>query len=206
MARRRAAMTANSRRPGFAAATTTTGTPSVLVLLAHPVRDRSRVNRVLVDAIRPIPGVTVHDLYEAYPDFLIDVAAEKALLLAHHTIVMQHPFYWYSTPAILKEWQDQVLEFGWAYGRGGDKLRGKRLLTAITTGGPATSYQADGLHHITIPALLAPIAQTARLCGMVYLEPFIVHGTHRLDDAGIADAARRYKQHIEALCVPPGDK
>ena len=62
-------------------------------------------------------GVRLHDLYEAYPDFLIDVEAEQALLLEHDVIVFQHPVYWYSSPAILKEWQDLVLEHGFAYGR-----------------------------------------------------------------------------------------
>ena len=72
----------------------------------------------------------MHDLYEAYPDFDIDVRREQELLAAHEVIVLQHPFYWYSAPALLKEWQDLVLEHGWAYGSGGTALRGKALLSA----------------------------------------------------------------------------
>ena len=34
----------------------------VLVLFAHPAIRKSRVNRVLVDAIRGVDGITVHDL------------------------------------------------------------------------------------------------------------------------------------------------
>ena len=93
-------------------------TRRVLVLFAHPALERSRVNRHLVEVARAVPGVKVHDLYEVYPAFNINAKREQQLLLEHDVIVFQHPFYWYSTPAILKEWQDIVLEHGWAYGAG----------------------------------------------------------------------------------------
>lgn len=189
----------SSNRPVFPPRTHAGPGNTVLVLFCHPVRHRSRVNDALVGAIADLPCVTVHDLYEAYPEYDIDVAHEQALLLAHDTIVMQHPFYWYSTPALLKEWQDHVLAFGWAYGKGGTALRGKRLLTAVTTGGPGHAYGPDGMHGTTVRQLLAPIAQTARLCGMAYLPPFVVHGTHRLDDAGMIAAAGDYRAVIRAL-------
>ncbi|MDP2314543.1 MAG: NAD(P)H-dependent oxidoreductase [Pseudomonadota bacterium] len=171
----------------------------VLVLVAHPAMHRSRVNRVLASSILGIEGVTVHDLYDAYPDFDIDVKREQALLLAHPIIVWQHPFYWYSTPAILKEWQDLVLEFGWAYGPGGHALNGKTFLSAITTGGPDTAYQPGGYNRFTIRQLLAPIEQSMHLCGIRTLPPFVVHGSHRLTDADIEHSAVGYRRVIEAL-------
>lgn len=171
----------------------------VLVLLAHPALHRSRVNRALAAQIRGLEGVTLHDLYEAYPDFDLDVATEKELLVSHRVIVWQHPFYWYSTPAILKEWQDLVLEFGWVYGPGGTALQGKIFLQAITTGGQQEAYSPDGFNRHTIRELLAPATQTARLCKMVPLPPFVVHGTHRLSDAEINTAATAYRDLIGAL-------
>ena len=188
-----------SQRPGFVARPTPAPEASVLVLYCHPAPHRSRVNRALVDAIHDIRGVTVHDLYEHYPDFAIDVLHEQKLLASHRHIVFQHPFYWYSTPAMLKEWQDHVLAFGWAYGPGGTALRGKTLLSAITTGGPESAYTPEGMHGTTVRALLAPIAQTARLCGMSYHPPLVAHSALRLDDAGIKAAGARYRQVIEAL-------
>jgi glutathione-regulated potassium-efflux system ancillary protein KefG len=172
----------------------------VLVLFAHPVLERSRVNRRLVDAIRGLDGVTIHDLYEAYPTLGIDVPREQALLLAHDAIVFQHPFYWYSCPAILKEWQDLVLEHGWAYGGGGTQLRGKITLNAITTGGPAAAYRREGYNRFTIRELLAPWDQTAHLCGMRFLAPFVVHATLRVvGDADLAESRAAYVRLIEAL-------
>jgi glutathione-regulated potassium-efflux system ancillary protein KefG len=172
---------------------------SILVLFAHPAFEKSKVNRGLSEAVRSLPGVTFHDLYERYPDFDIEVAREQRLLAEHDAVIMQHPLYWYSTPALLKEWQDLVLEYGWAYGRGGKALRGKLLLTATTAGGGEEAYCRTGHNRYTIRELLAPIERTAVLCGMTYLPPFVVYGTHALDDARIAEHAASYRRVVEAL-------
>jgi glutathione-regulated potassium-efflux system ancillary protein KefG len=171
----------------------------ILLLFAHPALEKSRANRKLVERARGVSGVTFHDLYEAYPDFDVDVKREQALLLAHDTVVLQHPFYWYQAPALVKQWEDLVLEHGWAYGTGGTALRGKRLVSAVTTGGGEAAYRAEGHNRFTVRQLLAPIEQTARLCGMDYPPPFVVHGTHRLDAEGIARAAEEYALFLTAL-------
>lgn len=154
----------------------------ILVLFAHPALQKSRINVRLLAAARAVEGITFNDLYEEYPTFQIDVAREQKLLLDHDIIVFQHPFYSYSCPALLKEWLDLVLEHGFAYGHGGDKLHGKRALSAVTTGGPEAAYSPAGMNHFTLDQLLAPFEQTARLCGMSWLPPFAVHGAHRLTD------------------------
>jgi glutathione-regulated potassium-efflux system ancillary protein KefG len=172
----------------------------ILILFAHPVLERSRVNRRLLAAVRDLAGVTVHDLYEAYPTLYIDAKREQRLLVDHDVVVFQHPFYWYSTPAILKEWQDLVLEHGWAYGHGGTQLRGKITFNAITTGGPEAAYRRGGYNRFTIRELLAPWDQTAHLCGMRFLAPFAVHAALRVvGDEDVAAARAAYRQLIEAL-------
>jgi glutathione-regulated potassium-efflux system ancillary protein KefG len=171
----------------------------VLILFAHPALEKSRVHRQLARAVSTLAGVTFHDLYEAYPHFDVDVHREQALLVSHDVVVLQHPFFWYSTPALLKQWQDLVLEHGWAYGTGGTALRGKRLLSAISTGGRESAYSPDGLNRFTVRELLAPIEQTARLCGLDVLPPFVVHGTHRMSEGEIEGAAADYRRLIEAL-------
>ena len=158
------------------------------------------MNRRLVEAIQDLEGVRVHDLYEEYPTLAIDVQREQALLLEHDVLVFQHPFYWYSCPAILKEWQDLVLEHGWAYGVGGTKLRGKITLNAITTGGPATAYQKGGYNRFSVRELLSPWDQTAHLCGMRFLAPFTVHSALRVQSAAdVAVACADYARLLEAL-------
>lgn len=171
----------------------------ILVLFAHPALERSRVNRAMTRGLDSIDGVTFHDLYEAYPDFDIDVKREQALLLQHDVIVLQHPLFWYSTPALLKQWEDLVLEHGWAYGSHGTALYGKKVLSAITAGGSEAAYQHDGYHQTTIDELLLPIKKTANLCGMEYLPPFVVYGTLEMSPEQMKEHAANYRRKLEEL-------
>lgn len=177
----------------------------VLILFAHPALEHSRVHRRLLAEIRDSPDVTLHDLYEAYPRLDIDVEREQALLVDHDVVAFQHPFYWYSTPPILKQWQDLVLEHGWAYGSEGTALRGKTFLPIISTGGGEQAYCSAGYNRFSVRRLLAPIEQTAELCGMEFLPPFVVFGTHRLGDGDIAREAKRYRRLLEALVAGEPD-
>src|SRR4051812_30837139 len=175
----------------------------ILVLFAHPGHRRSRANAALREAAGRVEGITLHDLYESYPDFLIDVDHEQALLRRHDVIVFQHPIYWYSCPAILKEWLDLVLEHGFAYGRAGTALAGKALLSAVTAGGTEAAYGPEGLNRHELVDFLRPFEATARLCRMRWLPPFIVHGTHLLDAAALARHAEAYRTTLEALRDAP---
>jgi glutathione-regulated potassium-efflux system ancillary protein KefG len=167
-----------------------------LVLYAHPNARSSRAGSALRAAVEQLPNVTFHDLYAAYPDFLIDVKREQELLLEHDLVVFQHPFYWYSSPPLLKLWQDDVLEHGWAYGDGGTRLHGKFLWSVITTGGPAEAYGPQGYNRFGMRALLAPFDQTAHLCGMRYAEPLVIHSVRRLGEVELAASAEAYRQGL----------
>ena len=171
----------------------------VLILFAHPRPSGSHVQRVLCDAVSNLPGVTFHDLYAAYPDLTIDVAHEQALLAEHDVVILQHPFYWYSAPAIIKEWLDLVLELGWAYGPGGDKLHRKFLMNAISTGGAEAAYRRHGRNRFEIMDLLSPFNQSAHLCGMAYLEPFVVFAGRWLTAEDLSLRASDYQGLIEGL-------
>jgi glutathione-regulated potassium-efflux system ancillary protein KefG len=171
----------------------------ILILFAHPALEKSRVHRQLVREVPGLPQITFNDLYEQYPDFNIDVAREQELLLRHDIIILQHPLFWYSAPAIIKQWQDLVLEHGWAYGSKGNALQGKRALSLITTGGGAAAYQHGGYNQHTIRELLLPIEQTFLLCKMQPLPPYVIHGTHRMNDADIVTAAQAYRTLLRQL-------
>lgn len=172
----------------------------ILVQLAHPLLEQSHLTRRLAEVAAAIDGVTVNDLYEAYPTFDVDVRAEQARLLAHDVIVFQHPFFWYSVPALLKQWQDLVLEHGWAYGAGGLALRRKLTFNVVTTGGAAVAYQRGGYNRFTMRELLLPWEQTAHLCGQRYLAPFVIHGALRLtDEAALARHLDDYRRLLLAL-------
>lgn len=171
----------------------------ILIIFAHPAMHKSRINRALIETARSIRGVEVNDLYENYPDFFIDVKKEQKLLQEHQIIIWHHPFYWYSAPALLKEWIDLVLEHNFAYGKSGTILHGKWVMNCITTGGNADVYREEGKNHFTINQFLIPYHQTAMLCGMHYLPPFVVHNTHQLTHTDINNYTGLYKQALVSL-------
>lgn len=171
----------------------------VLILFAHPRYEASTANQALVRAIPSDPNITFHDLYEAYPQFDIDIEYEKQLLIDHNVIIWQHPFYWYSAPPLLKQWIDLVLEYGWAYGYGGDALQGKEVFNTITTGGQRQAYCAQGYNQHSISEFLVPFKQTANLCKMNYLPPFVLYGTHRVSDEQLQHESYIYGNLLERL-------
>jgi glutathione-regulated potassium-efflux system ancillary protein KefG len=179
----------------------------ILILFGHPRLRTSVVQQAMLRAISGLDGVIIRDLYALYPDFAIDVAAEQAALLAHDLVVFQHPFYWYSSPSIFKEWQDLVLENGWAYGPGGTRLAGKYLLSAISTGGSSQAYHHEGRNRYEIEELLAPFNQTAYLCSMAYLKPFGIHAGRRMRPEDLNAQAESYRDLIVGLrdgAIDPG--
>jgi glutathione-regulated potassium-efflux system ancillary protein KefG len=171
----------------------------ILIIFAHPAIQKSRIHRKLCEAARAVEGVTFHDLYSMFPDFYIPVKREQKRLEEHDIIIFQHPLYWYSCPALLKEWMDLVLEHNFAFGKVGVRLKGKKLISVISTGGSFKVYQESGSRHFTIPQILAPFHQTANLCGMEYLPPFVVHGSHLLTKSDIADYHSQYMKVLTGL-------
>ncbi|RTR34506.1 NAD(P)H-dependent oxidoreductase [Shewanella atlantica] len=165
----------------------------ILVLFAHPSQERSEVNKPLFTACQQHGDVTAIDLYREYPTFHIDIDKEQQRLIEHDVIIFLFPLYWYSTPAILKQWQDLVLEYGFAYGANGHALQGKTFLCAVTAGGSEAAYQKEGYNHFSIRELLHPLEQTASLTGMIYLAPFV------LFSARSAVEEDRVNAHIESL-------
>ncbi len=172
----------------------------ILILFGHPAFRRSTINAALREAVETLDGVTFHDLYASYPDFLIDVPHEQQLCERHDIIIFQHPFYWYSTPAIVKEWFDLVLEHAWAYGSAGNALKGKITFQALTAGGSQEHYGPHGLNRFNIRELTTPFWATANLCGMDWLPPFAVLGIHQgLPEKDCIRHAEEYRRTIIAL-------
>jgi putative NADPH-quinone reductase len=172
----------------------------VLVLFAHPSLDRSEANIELLRSSRHRDGVSVVDLYAEYPTFRIDIDAEQQRLRDHDVVVFMFPLFWYSTPAILKEWQDLVLEYDFAYGARGDALHGKTLLCVLTAGGPEQAYCAEGYNHYPMRELLRPIEQTANLCGMRFIAPFALFGARTaMEDGRLGEHVAAWGRLLEAL-------
>ncbi len=171
----------------------------VLVLFFHPRFEDSKANQRLVEHLSYLPDVTIKDMYELYPDFAIDVKAEQASLVANDIVLWMHPFYWYSCPPLMKQWIDLVLEAGWAFGQNGDQLKDKWITNVITAGGSIDVYQKEGKNRYTFQELLVPFDQTAYLCNMKYLPPFVVPAAPRLSNAELTQFASRLQEAIQLL-------
>ena len=176
---------------------------NILVRTAHPDLSSSTVNRKWFEALSDVDGITTRDLMAVGgPEMRFNPLIEQTLLEQADRVVLQFPFYWYSSPPVLKAWLDKVLLFGFAYGQGGDKLQGKELVLAISTGGPGESFQAGAFNSFTVSELLTPFRQTALLIGMTYLQPFVLHSAMSRDQTRL-DAS--IPELISYLTSPQSD-
>ncbi len=139
---------------------------NVIVIVGHPNIKASYANKHIINLLSQEKNVELRILSDLYPDFNINVEAEQSALLIADIIIFQYPLYWYNVPPILKLWIDEVLTYGFAFGKTGDKLRGKNLWLSITVGGLKSSYSVGGYNNFEFDQLLFPLYQTANHSGM----------------------------------------
>lgn len=195
-----AANTPTQDQAAPAAAPAAIGAPPspIYVIAAHPDWRSSRVTARLMATARAAPGVAVNDLYSSYPDYAIDVQTEQQRLMAASLVVMMFPLHWYSMPALLKLWLDDVLAYGWAYGPTRAALEGKYLWLVTSAGGPEASYQPGGYNGHTVDDFLLPWHQTARLCGMRFLPPLVLLSANRASDTVLDEHAEHLDQALRS--------
>lgn len=147
------------------------------IILAHKDYENSIANRTIIEALnKKYPQIEVRNLLELYPHYEIDVKAEQENLLNSDIILLQFPIYWYNMPAILKQWFETVLVYGFAYGEGGDFLKDKKLLVSATAGGSVDSYTPIGHMHAHLRPLLNNIETATYYCQMHFVEPILGFG------------------------------
>ena len=136
----------------------------ILIISGHPNLAQSTANSLIIQEVqKQLPNVEVRFLDKLYPDYQIDVSAEQDALSRADVIVWQFPFHWYSMPALMKKWLDEVFLHGFAHGSTA-KLGGKKLVISITTGAPEVAYQEDAVMKHTMAQLVAPFESIAALC------------------------------------------
>lgn len=135
---------------------------NTLVLVGHPHHDKSVLNAELARRWADLPNTEVRWV-DSGP---IDVAAEQAAVEHAAHVVLQFPLYWYGPPACLKQWMDDVLTWGWAFGPNGGLLQGRTLQCSITVGGRLSDYTLQGKHGTTLESLMEPIARMCNYVGM----------------------------------------
>ncbi len=163
----------------------------------HPGFVRSRTNAAMLDAAQAVDGVKIHRVCETYPDAIIDVDTEIALLMAADRIVFQFPVHWYSTPSLMKEWQDQVLTLMFYIQPDlGAELEGKPVLVVATAGNVPSAYSAGGINLFPLTELLRPLQATANRCGLVWTAPFLVFKADRLSDVEREATCAKYANRL----------
>jgi len=137
---------------------------SKLVIVTHPNIKDSNINKTWLSEIKKYPSdFHIHSIYDQYPDLIFDVSKEQELLSKYNEIIFQFPLHWFSTPYALKKYIDDVLTYGWAFGPGGDKLKGKKIGFAISTGGAKESYTSPS--GLPINDLLNDVKLSFVYCG-----------------------------------------
>ena len=161
---------------------------TTVLLLAHPDFAASRANRALLAEVRDLPGLEVADLYALYPDGRLDFAVERERVLRADRLVLQFPLYWYSTPPLLKHWQDAVLT---------PVFYIEPDIAAATAGLPVVAATTPGgATGMTINELFAPLRATTRKCGWLWRAPFALHDVRNLDDDALARAGKDYRAAV----------
>ncbi|HHF0518551.1 TPA: NAD(P)H-dependent oxidoreductase [Vibrio alginolyticus] len=180
----------------------------VVIISGHPNLDESWTNKVILNKLQKnIASIDIRRLDTLYPDYKIDIEAEQNALVDADIIVFQYPYYWYSVPALLKKWIDDVFAFNFAFGPKGDKLKNKHFILSFTVGGPQESYDPLGYNHFTIEELARPLQQLCYLAGMVYQTPVYTHrmvyipGIYNTQE----DVEVRATDHADRLLVQIGE-
>ena len=175
-----------------------------LIIVSHPELDESGSQQYLLSSIPKEAPVTVHPLEKTYPDGQIDVQKEQELLREHDRILFQFPFYWYSTPPLLKKWQDEVLTDLFAFGGAFSlpQLTGKEFSLVMVIGAKEEEYQAGGAEGFSLSALTTPFQALARKTGMQYKRPLFIHQFAYLSEKEKMQLLVRYQQHVTMEKAP----
>ena len=173
---------------------------NVLIVSGHPeLRDNSFANKIIMeDLAKLLPDAVIDDLSALYPDYQINVEAEQQKLIDADIIVLQFPIFWYSCPALLAKWLEDVFVRGFSHGSTGKALAHKKLLLSFTTGAPESAYGG------AFPAemMTGRFSQTAGLTGMVYegaVATYAVSYADRTDPARAAAMTEASHAHAKRL-------
>jgi glutathione-regulated potassium-efflux system ancillary protein KefG len=178
----------------------------ILYYVVHPDLNRSHANRSLLQQLPEHENLRVIDLYDRYPSFGVNGPAEKELIDWADALFFQHPLYWYSVPALLKQWFEIVLTPGYAYGRNGTALAGKRWQHIVSTGGNMNAYQSEGYNQYSLEELLRPLESTAKLCRCQWQEPLIQFNAKRAPQQQLSTFNAQVLATINELAgVPDGN-
>lgn len=138
-----------------------------LVIVAHPQLANSSTESFLKAAADDENNVMWHELKTPF-----DISQEQELLKSATRIIFQFPLYWYSAPAILKQWLDEVWN---SQLTSSHLLKGRELGIVTTVAHSASAFQPGASQGYTIAEILRPYQALAYAMGMKYLSPLPIY-------------------------------
>ncbi len=183
---------------------------NILLISGHPNLNESVGNKTIIDTLQKQLGdaLAVRRLDVLYPDYQIIIDAEQQALLEADVIIWQFPFYWYSLPALMKKWLDDVFLHGFAHGSV-QKLASKKLILSFTTGAAEPMYAHGQAMNHPVEDFLTPLHQTAMLCKLDFQTPVFSNGmmaipgvSSEADFAAVKAKAEVHAQHLMMQLKP----
>lgn len=163
------------------------------MILAHPRLEDSIGNKIISSKLAD-NNTEIRHLDKLYPDFKIDIKAEQEALLLADTIIFQYPLFWYSMPAIMKEWIDKVIQYGFAFGKDSYNLENKKLIVSFTIGSPIKDYPQEVIQKIAFP-----FQGLANYCKLEYAGEFFCNDINAYSDGAKEKAIQSANNHSQKL-------
>ncbi len=173
-----------------------------LVVITHPKLGSSKINKRWIEELKKHPDdIIIHDLHGTYPSLELDVKREQELIESVDKVILQFPFYWFNCPPFLKKWIDDVLAYGWAFGKNsGYKIAGKKFALAITAGIKEEDYRKTGRYNYTLEELTRPFETSFKYVKADYRPLYAFYGEeYNPTEEAIEVNAKGYIDFIEQL-------
>lgn len=173
-----------------------------LIICGHPDYKESVANRAILEEVKKLfPGAEIVILSELYPDFKIDVELEQKRLADVETLVFEYPIQWFDAPSLMHRYVEQVFTHGFAYGRTGTALKGKKLILSFTVGGKKKVYDEGEHAGFTMNSFMSPMLATAPYVNMDYKDAVISYDMlpNPTDKEAMEDMIKRARDHGKRL-------
>lgn len=170
---------------------------NILVISGHPNIEISNANKIILDSLKEnLEGVQVRYLDKIQNNYSFNVEEEQKALIEADVIIFQFPFQWFSMPAILKKWVDDVFNFGFAFGTA-YKLEGKKFLISFTTGGAAEVYTKEVIGS-TLEENILPLLNIGKHTKMISLPTVYSTGMTYVEGVHTAENFENLKKKATA--------
>jgi NAD(P)H dehydrogenase (quinone) len=163
-------------------------------------------NRIaMADFVNPVsPDYFLPQKEQAYANAHDRTNFIEELRQAHDTaewaqlFLFVYPYYLSYMPGVLQSWLERAFSYGFAFGDGGDKLKGKRAMLIYTTGGPKEYIQDQEQKMIFL------MHDRIKFWGMTALPTFPAYAAARVTD----EIRQEYLANLTAIIknIAPADQ